>query len=66
MCKRKIDAETVRRLARAAGLEIAPARAETLAPYVNELLAADASLARLDMGDAPAAGAPWGEEGGRA
>lgn len=55
-----VDAAAVETLARAAGLRLERQRAEIVAPFVTDALRADAALARLDMGDAAAAGPPWG------
>lgn len=57
---REVDAAAVHTLARAAGLALDKQRARIVAPFVADTLRADAALARLDMGDAPAAGMPWG------
>lgn len=54
-----IDAETVRLLAAANGLELAPSRTAELAPYVQGILAASEALAKLDLGALPAVGLPW-------
>ena len=54
-----VDAATVRMLAAANGLELAPARAAELAPYVQGILAAGEALAQIDFGALPAAGLPW-------
>lgn len=57
---RDVDAAAVQTLARAAGLALDKQRARIVAPFVTDTLRADAALARLDMGDVPAAGMPWG------
>lgn len=54
-----VDAATVRMLAAANGLELAPEREAALAPYVPGILAAGEALAALDLGTLPAAGLPW-------
>lgn len=59
---REVDAAAVQTLARAAGLALDKQRARIVAPFVTDTLRADAALARLDMGDAPAAGVPWGRD----
>lgn len=57
---REVDAAAVETLARAAGLRLERQRADVVAPFVADLLRADAALARLDMGDTTADGPPWG------
>jgi hypothetical protein len=54
------DATTIRRLARLAGLELEPARAERLVADLAALMAADRRLATLDLGACAATGDPWG------
>jgi Asp-tRNA(Asn)/Glu-tRNA(Gln) amidotransferase C subunit len=56
----ELDAATVCRLARIAGLELEPARAERLLTDLMALIAADRRLAALDLGDYAATGEPWG------
>ena len=56
---RTVDAATVRLLAAANGLELMPERAAALVRYVQDILAADAALAKLDLSTLPAAGLPW-------
>ncbi len=54
-----VTPELVRVLARAAGLDLAPERAEPLVAPVAALLAGDARLAALDLHVTPAAGPVW-------
>jgi len=54
-----VEIETVRQLAALNGLDLTPARAAELAPFVQDILAADRELAALDLGALPAAGLPW-------
>lgn len=61
---RNVDAVEVQTLARAAGLRLDAQRAGIVAPFVTDALRADAALVRLNMGDAAAAGPPWGEDPG--
>jgi hypothetical protein len=56
----EVDAATVRRLARLAGLELTAARAERLVPDLATLIEADRRLAALDLGEHAATGDPWG------
>jgi Asp-tRNA(Asn)/Glu-tRNA(Gln) amidotransferase C subunit len=55
-----LDAATICRLARLAGLELEPMRAERLLADLAALIAADRRLAALDLGDCAATGDPWG------
>jgi hypothetical protein len=57
-----VDAATIRRLAKLAGLELAADRAERLLPDLAALIAADRRLATLDLGDSAAGGEPWGDD----
>lgn len=54
-----VDVATVRMLAAANGLDLAPERAADLAPFVQGILAAGAALARLDLHTLPITGMPW-------
>jgi Asp-tRNA(Asn)/Glu-tRNA(Gln) amidotransferase C subunit len=56
----KLDAATICQLARLAGLELEPARAERLLADLVALIAADRRLAALDLDDYAATGDPWG------
>lgn len=56
----ELDAATVCRLARLAGLELEPARAERLLADLAALIEADRRLAALDLRDCAATGDPWG------
>ncbi|RDD61087.1 hypothetical protein [Ferruginivarius sediminum] len=56
----EIDGETACRLAAIGGLELDRTRGERVAPFVSDALRGAFALARLDMGDAGAAGPPWG------
>jgi hypothetical protein len=55
-----LDAATVQRLARLAGLDLERSRAERLLLDLAALARADRRLAALDLGSAAAAGPPWG------
>jgi hypothetical protein len=55
-----VDAEAVRRLAAAGGLDLTPEQAAGHAPALAELLAVDAAIAALQLGTLPAVGLPWG------
>jgi hypothetical protein len=56
----QLDAAMICRLARLAGLELAPARAALLLADLVALIEADRRLAALDLGDCAATGDPWG------
>ena len=56
----QLDAAMICRLARLAGLELAPARAALLLADLVALIDADRRLAALDLGDHAATGTPWG------
>lgn len=58
--KDPIDADTVRRLAGLAGLDLSRQQAAALAPALAELLAVDAAIVALNLGALPAAGLSWG------
>jgi Asp-tRNA(Asn)/Glu-tRNA(Gln) amidotransferase C subunit len=60
----KLDAPTLQRLARLAGLELEPGRAERLLADFQALVEADRRLERFDLGDQPPTGAPWGAAAG--
>jgi hypothetical protein len=55
-----LDAATVQRLARLAGLDLDRPRAERLLSDLAALARADRRLAALDPGSAAATGPPWG------
>ena len=56
----QLDAATICRLARLAGLELDPARAARLLEDLVALIEADRRLAALDLGDCAATDDPWG------
>lgn len=57
----EVTPEVVRLLARAAGLNLTPERAEDLLAPVRALMAGDARLAALDLNLTSAAGPVWPE-----
>jgi hypothetical protein len=56
----ELDAVTLRRSARVAGLDLSLRRAKRLLPVLAALIAADCRLRTLDLGDSAASDSPWG------
>ena len=54
------DAAEIQRCARASGLDLSEAAAESLVPAFTALMTADETLRCLDLGDSSATGDPWG------
>ena len=54
-----LDANFIRQIARANGLEVSLERAEALLPALRDLLAVDAKIAKLSLHTLSAVGQPW-------
>ena len=54
-----LDANFIRQIARANGLELSLERAEALLPALRELLTVDAQIAKLPLYTLAAIGQPW-------
>lgn len=60
----KLRAELVAEISRLAGLELSLERAAELLPVLEDILAGDARIAGLELGNLPTVGPTWAEDGG--
>lgn len=58
----EVDVQTVRQIARLAGLDLTADRASKLVPALKEMLGADGRIFDLGIETVPATGLPWPEE----